>query len=121
MYLWEIVRTLPAGIQRPHVEDIDTLHLSEDFQTLKTGRLLKIGWDGTLLTTWGQKVLLVGDFCAIVSVAVVSHSGPNRSRHGLYGPSNGFMSLLDWPGFGLASWSFLDSLVSSAMVSRSLE
>lgn len=55
-------RTETAGVQWPHVEDIDTLHLSENFETLKTGRLLGIGRNGTGLRTRGQKVLLGLDF-----------------------------------------------------------
>jgi hypothetical protein len=47
-------RTKTAGVQWPHVEDIDTLHLSEDFETLKTGRLLGIGGNGTGLRTGRQ-------------------------------------------------------------------
>lgn len=38
---------LAAGIQRPHVEDVDALHLSENLETLNTGGLLEIGGDGT--------------------------------------------------------------------------
>jgi hypothetical protein len=55
-------RTETAGVQWPHVEDVDTLHLSENFETLKTGRLLGIGGDGTGLRTGGQKVGLGLDF-----------------------------------------------------------
>jgi hypothetical protein len=53
-----VSRTETAGVQWPHVEDIDTLHLSENFETLKTGRLLGIGGNGTGLRTRGQKVRL---------------------------------------------------------------
>jgi hypothetical protein len=54
-------RTLPAGIKRAHVEDIHALHLSKNFQTLKTGGLLEIGRHGTRLGTFGQKIGLGSD------------------------------------------------------------
>jgi hypothetical protein len=40
------------------VEDVNALHLSEDFQTLKTGGLLEIGRDGAGLTTRSNEVVL---------------------------------------------------------------
>ena len=36
-------------LERLHVEDIDTLELSEQLETLETGGLLLISWDLTLL------------------------------------------------------------------------
>jgi hypothetical protein len=58
------VRTLPAGIKRAQVEDIHALHLSKDFETLKTSGLLEVGRHGTGRGTGlGQKVLLAGDLC----------------------------------------------------------
>jgi hypothetical protein len=36
----------PRRIQRPHVEDIDALHLTQDLETLQTGRLFEIGRHG---------------------------------------------------------------------------
>jgi hypothetical protein len=51
------IRTDTAGIQRPHVEDVDSLHLSEKFQTLETSGLLEIGRDGSGLGTGREKVL----------------------------------------------------------------
>lgn len=44
--------TKTARIQRPHVKDIHTLHLAENFQTLQTRGLLEIGGDGT---AWGAR------------------------------------------------------------------
>ena len=55
-------RSLAAGIKRPHVEDIDTLHLSENFETLETSGLLKIGRDGSGLGTRTKQILLSSDF-----------------------------------------------------------
>lgn len=49
--------TETAGVQGPHVEDVDALHLSEDFETLETGGLLGIGGNGTGLSTRGKEVV----------------------------------------------------------------
>lgn len=54
--------TLSASIQRLHVEDINTLHLSENLKTLETGGLFDIGGDSTRSSTWGHKVGLALDF-----------------------------------------------------------
>ena len=58
------VRTLPASIKRAHVEDINTLHLSKNFETLETSSLLEIGGHGTRLSTLGEKVGLGSDLCS---------------------------------------------------------
>lgn len=55
------VRTLSACVEGLHVEDVDALHLSEDFETLETGGLVNIGGDGTGLGTSGHKVMLILD------------------------------------------------------------
>lgn len=60
----QIVRTLPASIKRAQVEDINTLHLSKNFETLKTSSLLEIGGHGTGLSTLGEKVGLGSDLCS---------------------------------------------------------
>jgi hypothetical protein len=59
-----LLRTETAGVQWPHVEDVNALHLSEDFETLKTGGLLGIGGNGTGLRTRGKKVGLSLDLCS---------------------------------------------------------
>jgi hypothetical protein len=64
-------RTETAGVERPHVEDVDALHLSEDFETLQTGGLLGIGGDGTGLRTRWQQVLLCLDLCRIAHQCLV--------------------------------------------------
>jgi hypothetical protein len=56
-------RTLPGGIKRPHVEDVNALHLSDEFETLEAGGMLNVGRDGTGLGTWGDEVLLGLDLC----------------------------------------------------------
>ena len=55
--------TCARGVQRPHIEDIYTLHLSEDFETLKTSGLLEIGRDGTGGGTGTEKVVKALDLC----------------------------------------------------------
>lgn len=52
-----VQHTLPAGIKRLHVEDVNTLHLSEDFETFKTGGLVEICGDGSLRSTGGNEVV----------------------------------------------------------------
>lgn len=55
--------SLAAGIKRTHVEDVNALHLSENFQTFQTGSLLEIGRDGTGLGTRTEKILVRLDLC----------------------------------------------------------
>jgi len=62
-----LIRTPSARVEGSHVEDVDTLHLAENFETFETGRLLEIGGDGTGLSSWWEKVVLVVDLCSIVS------------------------------------------------------
>lgn len=57
-----VQHTLPAGVKRLHVEDVNTLHLSEDFETFKTGGLVEVGGDGSLSSTGGKKVVQRCDF-----------------------------------------------------------
>jgi hypothetical protein len=52
------------GVKRPHVEDIDALHLSEDLETLHTGGLLDVGRDGTGGGTGTDKVIDGLDVCS---------------------------------------------------------
>lgn len=49
-------RTLPRRIQRLHVEDINSLHLSQKFEPLKTSRLLDIGGQSTGFGTGCTKI-----------------------------------------------------------------
>lgn len=51
------------SVQRPHVEDVHSLHLSEDFETLDTGGLLEVGGDGARGSTRADKVVDVLDVC----------------------------------------------------------
>lgn len=50
--------TLAGGIKGTHVEDVNALHLSDEFQTLETGGLLDIGGNGTGLGTRSEEVIL---------------------------------------------------------------
>lgn len=48
--------TEARGVERAHVEDVDAVHLAEDFETLETGRLLEVGGDGAGLGTGTEEV-----------------------------------------------------------------
>jgi hypothetical protein len=86
-----------AGIQRLHVEDIDTLHLSENFEALETGRLLGIGGNGTRLRTRGQKVVVRLDLVKLLEavedagggVGVLVVAAHNRRGEGAAGDGAG--------------------------------
>jgi hypothetical protein len=54
---------LARRVQRPHVEDVDALHLSEDLETLDTGGLLEVGRDGSGGRTGADEVVDVLDVC----------------------------------------------------------
>ena len=60
-----------AGIQRPHVEDINPLHLPQNLKTLETSRLLEIGGDGAGLGTLGEEIILALDLCIAISTVPV--------------------------------------------------
>lgn len=57
--------TLAGSIKRPHVEHVNAPHLSEQFQTLKTGGLLEIAGDLTGLTTGGEEVIFGLHICIV--------------------------------------------------------
>lgn len=56
-------RAEAAGVKRAHVEDVDTLHLYENLETLQTSGLLEVGGDGSGLGTGAEKVVLGLDLC----------------------------------------------------------
>lgn len=62
-------RTETAGVQWPHVEDIDALHLSEDFQALQTGGLFGVGGNGTGLRTRRKQVSLARNLYETILVS----------------------------------------------------
>ena len=64
VYIWR--RTQAAGIQRPHVEDVYALHLSENLQALETCGLFEIGGDGSGWSAGREEVVLVLDLCVLV-------------------------------------------------------
>jgi hypothetical protein len=78
--------TKTAGVEGPHVEDVDALHLSEDFEALETGRLLGVGGDGTGLSTLGDEVLHGLDRCALSAMIAPAvgdaMSEPGREKAG---------------------------------------
>jgi hypothetical protein len=67
--------TLAGGIKGTHVEDVNALHLSDEFQTLETGGLVEIGGNGTGLGTGSKEVVLdldlyirtreIGQYCVL--------------------------------------------------------
>lgn len=66
------VHTSAGGVQWSHVEDINALHLSEDFESLETGGLVQIGGDGTSGGSGGKKVLFGLDICKIDTLNISS-------------------------------------------------
>lgn len=73
-------RAKAAGVERAHIEDIDTLHLTENLQTLQTGGLLEIGRDGTGLGTGTEEVVLSADLCGRILVSGRSVTMGGRPR-----------------------------------------
>ena len=65
-----VVFTGAGGIQWLHVEDINAVHLSENLKTLKTGGLLKIGWDRSNWGSWWEEIGIGLDLCSVVSSAL---------------------------------------------------
>ena len=55
--------TFPRGVEGPHVEDVDALRLSENFETLQTGGLLEIGGNGTGGGTRADEIVDGLDVC----------------------------------------------------------
>jgi hypothetical protein len=67
-----IVPTSAIRRQWSHVEDINALHLSEDFETFETSGLLEIGGNGTWSGTRGQQIGLGLDLCGLKLSVVVA-------------------------------------------------
>jgi hypothetical protein len=57
------VLTGTAGIERPHVEDVNPVHFPQNLNTLETSGLLEIGGDGAGLGTLGEKIILILYLC----------------------------------------------------------
>jgi hypothetical protein len=55
---WVVEGSLSGSIKGPHIENVNALHLSDKFETLKTSSLLEIGGNGTRLGTRGDQILL---------------------------------------------------------------
>lgn len=73
-------RTQAGSVERAHIEDIDTLHLTENLQALQTGGLLEIGRDGTGLGTGTEEVVLAADLCGRILVSGRSVTMGGRPR-----------------------------------------
>jgi hypothetical protein len=58
--------SLSGSIEGSHVEDVNALHLSDKFQTLKTGGLLDVRRDGAGLSTRSNEVLFTLDICKVI-------------------------------------------------------
>ena len=58
--------TFSGSIQRLHIKNIDSLHLSQDFKSLETGRLVKVGGDGSGDCTGTDEIGFALDFCMCV-------------------------------------------------------
>lgn len=54
-----------GGVQRAHVENVNTLHLAQNFQTLQTGRLLEVGGDSAGSGTRAEQIFASLDLCTI--------------------------------------------------------
>lgn len=61
--------SFPRGIQGLHVEDVNTLHLAQNLQTLDTSGLLQVGGDGAGLGTGSHEVVDGLDVCSCTSVS----------------------------------------------------
>jgi hypothetical protein len=78
-------RSKAGGIKRAHIEDVDTLHLTENLQTLETSGLLEIGRDGTGGGTRTEEILLSLDLYrleAFVSECCTSRHGASTEVTG---------------------------------------
>lgn len=53
-----------AGVERSHVENVNSFHLAENFQTLQTSGLLEIGRDGAGVSTRTEEVNVGLDLCS---------------------------------------------------------
>lgn len=56
-------RALAAGVEGPHVEDVDALHLAEDLEALEARALLEVGGDGAGEGAGGKEVVGGFDGC----------------------------------------------------------
>lgn len=65
--------SLSGGVEGSHVEDVNALHLSDKFQTLKTGGLLNVRGDGTGLSTGSNEVIFSLDFFKRKNLALLLH------------------------------------------------
>lgn len=57
--------TLSRSVQGPHVENVNALHFTDEFETLETGGLVDVRGDSSGLGTGGHQVFFGFDFCDI--------------------------------------------------------
>lgn len=76
--------TLAASIQRLHVENINTLHLSQDFQSVQTSGLLEVRRDSADFRSLGEEVVFSLDFCRRGNMSVTSLPRFTHSRSLVY-------------------------------------
>lgn len=80
---WVLHGSRAAGIKRAHVENVNTLHFTEDFQTLQTSSLLEIGRNGTGARARAEKVFLTLDICyGLKHVSPAAHLASTPSDRG---------------------------------------
>jgi len=65
---WVVECSFSTGVQWSHVEHVNSLHLSENLESLKTGGLFEVGGNGTGLTSRWEKVLFALDLVKLLHV-----------------------------------------------------
>jgi hypothetical protein len=75
--------TLAACIQRSHVENVHALHLSQNLQSLQTGRLLQIRGDGSYSCSGTEEVGFALDLCLTLPSAPIPHFQLSTYEQGL--------------------------------------
>jgi hypothetical protein len=97
---WVFKGAQSACVERSHVEDINPLHLSQNFQTFQTGGLLEVGRDGTTGSSGRKQIGLGFDLFAQSVLFRRSRTDSSSSpSKGMILPSfsPGFSSYLDAP------------------------
>ena len=76
-------RAEAAGVERAHVENVNTIHLSENLETLETGSLLQIGGDSARGGAGTEKVFVALYLCSMPRQSIPSPSTtqPSEARH----------------------------------------
>jgi hypothetical protein len=56
--------TFSCGVQRLHIEDVNTLHLSQNLKTLQAGGLIQVRGNSTDRCAGGEQVVFRLDLCS---------------------------------------------------------